>query len=61
MSSTEKTEPKEGKGERRRLNYLKERSKELKKEMQAIKTETADLRAKLGLEQKGGAEAKGKK
>jgi cell division protein FtsB len=40
----------DGKADRRRLAYLKERSKDLKKEMQTLKTESEALRAKLGIE-----------
>ena len=48
-----------GKGDRKRLTYLRERGKELRKEQQAIKTETGALRAKLGMS--GGDGAKGGK
>ena len=50
-----------GRNERRRLIYLKERLKELRNEMQAIRTETADLRQKLGIGGKDGAEGGPKK
>ena len=46
------------KNDRRRLTYLKARAKEMKNEMQAIKTETNALREKLGMSAKAG---KGKK
>lgn len=39
---------------RKRLIYLRTRFKELREEMQAIKKETAELRAKLGVGTKGG-------
>ncbi len=48
----------EGKTDKRRLSYLKIRAREIKKEQQAIKTETDALRAKLGVAGKG---RKGKK
>jgi hypothetical protein len=53
-----------GKADRKRLNYLRERGKELRKEQQAIKTETGALRAKLGMtggEKAGGGKAGGGK
>jgi cell division protein FtsB len=40
------------KADRRRLAYLKERSKDLKKEMLALKSETDALLAKLGIRAK---------
>ena len=43
----------EGKTDKRRLGYLKIRARELKKEQQAIKTETDALRAKMGVAGKG--------
>jgi len=43
----------EGKTDKRRLSYLKIRGRELKKEQQAIKTETDALRAKMGVAGKG--------
>lgn len=51
-------QPKEGKPDRKRLTYLKARSKELKTEMQAIKKEAMDLRVKLGMSKKTKTRAK---
>jgi hypothetical protein len=50
---------KEGRQERRRLGYLRIRAVELRKELAAVKKETTELRAKLGLDKKGG-KGKGK-
>ncbi|HWA03006.1 MAG TPA: hypothetical protein VG819_05690 [Rhizomicrobium sp.] len=44
--------PKEGKAERKRLTYLKARSKELKSELEAVKKEAMELRVKLGMDKK---------
>ncbi len=43
----------EGKNDKRRLAYLKIRSRELKKEQQAVKVETDTLRTRLGVTGKG--------
>jgi hypothetical protein len=41
------------KNDRKRLGYLKQRAKEIKKEQQAIKDETNALRAKMGISERG--------
>ena len=41
------------KNDRKRLGYLKQRGKELKKEQQAIKDETNALRTKMGIADRG--------
>ena len=65
MAENEKTEGKDKKkkvkpagaedrkNDRKRLGYLKQRAKELKKEQQAIKDETNALRTKMGLAGRG--------
>ncbi|HWA91771.1 MAG TPA: hypothetical protein VG889_17160 [Rhizomicrobium sp.] len=63
MADAKKAEGK-GKGgnnERRRLGYLKMRGAELRKELQANKLETEELRRKLGMgpKKKGGGAAAG--
>lgn len=54
-------EAKAGKADRRRLSYLKTRSQELKKELQANKEESEAIRQKLGKsgKRKAGAAAPG--
>jgi hypothetical protein len=56
-----KTTTAEAKNDRKRLNYLKTRGKELKAEMQAVKNESNALREKLGMTVKapGGKKAGG--
>jgi hypothetical protein len=56
-SKEEKKRP-ESKTDRKRLAYLKSRSKELKAEMQAVKKEAIALRVKLGMDKKAKAQAK---
>jgi hypothetical protein len=53
MAEAEKG-PTVDKSGRKRLIYLRTRFKELREEMQTIKKETADLKAKLGMGAKGG-------
>jgi hypothetical protein len=63
MADTEKSEGKkkkvkppgaeDRKNDRKRLSYLKQRAKELKKEQQAIKDETNALRTKMGVADRG--------
>jgi len=59
MSEAEKGAAPDKSG-RKRLIYLRTRFKELREEMQAIKKETVELRAKLGVGQKGGEGEAGK-
>ena len=56
MPTTAKPEAKdkEGKQQRRRLGYLRIRAVELRKELAAVKKETTELRAKLGMDGKKG-------
>lgn len=63
MADTEKSDNKkkkvkapgaeDRKNDRKRLGYLKQRAKELKKEQQTIKDETNALRAKMGIADRG--------
>lgn len=42
----------QGKNDRKRLNYLKARNKDLKLELAAVRKETDELREKLGRDKK---------